>query len=162
MRSLLHKAKTCTNLDDGVELIESAFKSRIASYRVSSPRYHIRYDEFFAELADKIKRLLEKEVAKARAIKINMELFGRFVHQVKQLREIKSFNTSNKIVTESSDINSIYDDCVNSIKTKASEFQERESGNTVIRAGSVAELYSCFFFGYRMGAGEDSICGSKY
>lgn len=132
LRSLVHKARACREVESGVETIQSAFNSRIASYRVSSQRHHIVYNDFFEELGDKIKKLLVKEARKFRSIKVNLELFGRFIHPVKELTDIKSFNTRNKIINEASDWNSIYDDFVGEMTAKASEFQERESGKLII------------------------------
>lgn len=128
LRSLIHKARAYREVESGVEIIESAFNSRIVSYRVSSQRHHIDYTEFFEELRDKIKQLLVKEAQKFKSIKVNLELFGRFIHPVQELTDTKSFNTRNKIINEASDWNSIYDDFVGEMTTKASEFQERESG----------------------------------
>lgn len=130
-KSLMHKMKSCRNLEDGVEVVDSAFKKRIISYRVSPVGHHISYKEFFDEVADKIKYLIREEIRKHRSIKVNLELFGLFVHQVKELREIKSFNTANKILNEGSDLNSIYDDFAGNIESKAIEFQERESGKSI-------------------------------
>lgn len=130
MKSLMHKATSCTNVDDGIEVVDSAFKCRIISYRVSAQRHHICYRDFFGEVADKIKKLLVQERRKHRSIKVNMELFGRFIHQTKKLVEVKSFNTANKVVTEASGIDSIYDDFAQTMETKAEEFEERDSGKT--------------------------------
>lgn len=128
VKSLLHKATSCRNVEEGIEVVESAFRCRIVSYRVTPQRHHIIYREFFEEVAGKITKLLVQERIKHKNIKVNMELFGRFLNQTKELVEVKSFNTQNKILTEGSDIERIYDDFAQTMETKAQEFEERDSG----------------------------------
>ena len=49
-RTLQHRNKSCKPLSDGVELVESAFKNRIITYRVTSNGVHIDYSAFFEEV----------------------------------------------------------------------------------------------------------------
>ncbi|KAJ8954711.1 hypothetical protein NQ318_011404 [Aromia moschata] len=62
------------------------------------------------------------------ALKINFELFGLYIIPEKELSDIKSFNTRNKIVTISTDLHEMYDLFEEEMVSKAAEFQERDSG----------------------------------
>lgn len=115
-------------LDDGVVSIQTAFKSRIASYRVGTPNYHVVVDDFMADIKNKVLALIERKVSSFRSVKVNFELFGYFVLENQDLAEIKSFNTRNEIVTVGTDIAELYDNFSGVLDEKVSEFTERESG----------------------------------
>lgn len=131
IRSLQHKSRGCSSFGSGVELVNTAFKCRIASYRVSSSSSkgnHIEYGGFFSEIKNKVLPLLAVEVEKFKSIKTNFELFAYFIHQTSKIIEMKSFNTQNKIINEITDISDLYDYLCAVIEKKASEFQESGSG----------------------------------
>lgn len=128
LASLKHKGNACTDVIPGVEKIKTAFKYRIVSYRISSEQHHLNYDMFFNEVKEKVIKLMESEIRRLKAVKVNMEVFGLYVHQVQNIRDIKSFNTKFRILNEGAIAGEIYSDLVDIMKAKASEFQERESG----------------------------------
>lgn len=115
-------------LDNGVVSIQTAFKSRIASYRVGTLNYHLVVAEFMSDIKNKVLTLIERKVGDFRSVKVNFELFGYFVLESKDLAEIKSFNTRNEIASVGTDIGELYDDFSAILDEKVSEFTERESG----------------------------------
>ncbi|XP_060516284.1 uncharacterized protein LOC132695810 [Cylas formicarius] len=57
-----------------------------------------------------------------------MELFGNFLLQTKEQEELKSFNTNYRLVSGNTDLEELYIQFLDILATKASEFQERDSG----------------------------------
>lgn len=127
-RTLQHRTNSCVPLTDGVEIIQSAFKCRIVSYRVHSDNRNLDYIMFFNQIRNKILNLLEQVIGIHKAVKVNMEVFGRYVLQTQEISDVKSFNTPNKILDQSTDLNSAFDIFVDTMVTQTTEFQERDSG----------------------------------
>lgn len=129
LRSRIHKSNLqVDNVDGNVITLQSAFKTRIATYRVSSPNHHILVKDFMNEIKQKVVELISKNLTKFTSIKVNVELYGSYILEAKAIRDVKSFNTKNVIVTFGSVIDEIFDDFTNIIDGKVSEFQERQSG----------------------------------
>lgn len=129
LRSNRHK-KRCSvvHLGRGVVALPSAFKCRVASYRVSTENYHISVVEYMAELKDKIISLIQGQMTKLKSIKFNFELFGYFVLEAQDLQEIKTFMTANEVATRGVDLSDLYDNLTGVLDEKVSEFCQRESG----------------------------------
>lgn len=127
-RTLEHRSNACMPLINGVQTIKSAFKCRIISYRIQSENYHIDYVLFFNEIKSKALELLERVVKVHKLVKINMELFGRFVLATSDTTDIKAFNTPNKIADQSTDLAALWDVFVDLMVNQTMEFQERDSG----------------------------------
>ncbi|KAJ8938044.1 hypothetical protein NQ318_013952 [Aromia moschata] len=106
-----------------MKLIQTAFKSRIASYRVHSENRYSDYNIFFESIKNKVIHLLS-EVIKNNAVKVIMELFGR----LKKIVDNKSFNTANKVIDSAADLNDVFYVFVDLMTTQMSEFQKRDSG----------------------------------
>lgn len=129
LRSNRHTTRCGTvTLEDGVVVRQSTFQSRIVSYRVTVENYHVNVVEYMQELKNKVIALIERQVIKFRSVKFNVELFGYFILEAKELEDIKSFNTVNEIVSLGDDINQVYDNLTGILDGKVSEFQERDSG----------------------------------
>ncbi|XP_074039589.1 uncharacterized protein isoform X2 [Leptinotarsa decemlineata] len=111
-RSLQHKNNACVQLSDGVQIIKSAFKRRIATYRVQSSIVSTDYMSFFNEIRQKVIELLESAIRIHKIIKVNIEVFGSYILQTQDLKETRSFNSRNGIIAQTT------------------EFQERDSGWT--------------------------------
>lgn len=112
----------------GVEIVQSAFKYRIVTYRVHSENNHLDYVMFFNEIRPKILNLLEEVLRIHKTIKVNMETFARYTLPTQDLADMKSFNTCNRILDEAMDLNSVLDSFVDSMIIQTTEFQERDSG----------------------------------
>lgn len=128
MRTLEHRTNSCVPLTNGVEVVSSAFKCRIVSYRLHSDNCHLDYVMFFNGIKNNFLKLLQDVRRIHKAVKVNMEVFGRYILQSRELSDVKSFNTPNVIVDQSTDLKSILDIFVDAITTQTSEFQERDSG----------------------------------
>lgn len=132
LRSNEHKRRNSSiqEISDGVELIQSAFRNRIATYRISSNNDLISssVDIFMNSFRVKINTLLNKSLQKHTCIKVNVELFGIFMLFKNNSQSMKSFVTKNKILYQCFDFERYYDEVINSLKKKVEEFQERDSG----------------------------------
>lgn len=128
LKTYSHKMNVCRPDNvEGVELIQSAFKQRIASYKIRGDNEK-NVDEFFQKNRRKIIKLLTTCLEQFPSVKIYFELFAEYVLLVKELLDIKSFNTKNVIVTSASNLDAVLDDFVAIIKMKMSEFNQKESG----------------------------------
>ncbi|XP_074039510.1 uncharacterized protein [Leptinotarsa decemlineata] len=131
LKTLEHRTNSCTEFEDGVKIINSAFKYRIVSYRVESKNPHSDYQSFFNEVRHKVVTLIDRMVQVHNILKVNMELFGRYVLQTQEILEVKSFNSQNQIVDQSNNLEEVYRTFVDTLSAKAVEFQERDSGWTL-------------------------------
>lgn len=111
-----------------MEKLQSAFKNRIVSYRFFSKKDCADIRKFLEEVRAKVFLVLEKYLKKFLSLKINVELFGIYIIEEKELSAMKSFNTRNRIVVHSTDLVNMYNDFEEEIIEKASTFQERDSG----------------------------------
>ncbi|KAJ8915327.1 hypothetical protein NQ315_008211 [Exocentrus adspersus] len=118
-------------LEPGVSKIVCAFKNRISSYRFTSPRSLIDYNDFFEKIKEKVFNVIRESIKEHTALKINFEAFGLYIIPEKELSDVKSFNTANKVITPSSDLQKIFEEFINEILAQASEFQEKNSGWTL-------------------------------
>lgn len=113
---------------DGILTVHSAFKSRVATYRIMANNHHQHVGEFMSEIKEKLVRLVTRELPKFTSVKVNVELFGLFMLESKEMEEIKSFNTRNEIVTSGTDMDALCHNFESKLSQKMSEFQERDSG----------------------------------
>ncbi|KAK9679246.1 Recombination endonuclease VII [Popillia japonica] len=134
IRSSLHRSNAFVVVDEGVERIVGAFGERIVSYRISEPsKHYVNLEEFGANVREKIATLIDSIVAIHNAIKMNLELYGMYFLLSKENVDIKSFNTKNKVVTPATNFYELYNNFLDEIASKMSEFQERDSGWTLCK-----------------------------
>ncbi|XP_074033094.1 uncharacterized protein [Leptinotarsa decemlineata] len=89
------------------------------------------YPTFFNEIKQKVVKLLEEVLDIHKCMKVNMEVFGRYSLQTKDLSDIKSFNSPNEVIDQSNDLDVVYSSFADSLTVKAAEFQDRDSGWTI-------------------------------
>lgn len=130
-RSLDHKAKACTFYSDGVELMKSAFKCRIATYRVKSDKQHMEYTSFFDGVKNRVMRLLNDVLEIHNSVKVNMETFATYVLPTQDISEVKSFNTKNRIVDKGVILDEVFSEFRDTIISQTSDFEGKDSGKYV-------------------------------
>uniref|UniRef100_V5I8X1 Uncharacterized protein n=1 Tax=Anoplophora glabripennis TaxID=217634 RepID=V5I8X1_ANOGL len=123
-----NKTFCCTPKSDGIQIINTAFKCRIISYRVYSESKHTDFNEFFSHVKPKIISLLEDVINVHKSIKVNMETFAKYILQTRDTCDIKSFNSSNRILDESVDLDDILQKFIDMMTSQTSEFEEKDSG----------------------------------
>lgn len=127
-RTIEHKNNSCKPLSDGVQLMQSAFKNRIVTYRISGDREHTDYTAFFEDIKSKVISLIGEILRVQQTLKINMVVVGRYFLQSQELVSDKSFNTSNAVVTMANDLHDVYQSFVEVMKVQSTDFQEKDSG----------------------------------
>lgn len=129
LRSYAHRSQAFILVDDGVKKCVGIFGDRIVSYQVTdSVRVNVDVEEFSNNVREKIITLVDATLHVHHSLKVNLELYGIYYLLTKENVDIKSFNTKNKIITKGSNLYEIFDEWIDEIKSKMSEFQERDSG----------------------------------
>ncbi|KAL0891882.1 hypothetical protein ABMA27_015139 [Loxostege sticticalis] len=130
LRSRSHKQNNSSQPhSDGVEIVASAFRSRIISYRiVPSESDQVSLDSFFNSISNKIKSLIDEALKKHTCLKVNFELFSIFMLFKNNMQEMKSFLTKNFVIYQNYDFDSIFLKLQSTLKKKIDEFQESDSG----------------------------------
>lgn len=149
LRSTLHKNNSLIHVSDNISKFSSAFRNRIASYRVCSNQQaistasnndpqlpsstdqvevHTPPREYIIALRRYVKQILDAKVVAYNSLKVNFEFFAQFYLPKNDTTEVKSFATENMVIFQNYDFNEIFSTVVDKICTKISEFQDRESG----------------------------------
>ena len=124
-----HRNNAAIPLSENVQIIQTAFKCRIVSYRVCAVNVYIDYQMFFNEIKSTVLDLLKNIIFAHNSIKVNMEVFGSYIlPSTENYSSEKSFNTANQIIDGSSDLDEKYLWFVDKLMTQASEFLEKDSG----------------------------------
>lgn len=143
-RTNVHKincSKRSGRDDDNLKCIKSSFSNRIVSYLIENENKNDLIPEsFLASIREKVLRLLCNQIKKHDNIKFNIELFAEYI-LVKEdddssMIDIKSHQTKMAILgmySTREHILDIYNEQCDVIVKKMSEFQERDSGWTLIQ-----------------------------
>ncbi|KAL0879757.1 hypothetical protein ABMA27_003469 [Loxostege sticticalis] len=106
LRSRSHKQNISSQPhSDCVEIVASAFRSRIISYRI-----------------------VLSESDQHTCLKVNFELFSIFMLSKNNMQEMKSFLTKNSVIYQNYDFDNIFFKLQSTLKKKIDEFQESDSG----------------------------------
>lgn len=133
LRSAKHKQNdNCVAHSGGVDIVSSAFRSRIITYRITASDELSSADAFFDSISDKVKSLLNESLHKHTCLKVNFELYSVFLMIKDNKQEIKSFGTKNTVLYSNYDFDLLYVDVLSKLKKKIEEFTERDSGWTLL------------------------------
>lgn len=137
LRSILHKNNTALYYDVGVETVNSAFRGRIVSYRISADRDRTPNGEesaitspvhFMHSISSRLRKVLDSAIESHISVKVSFELFVKVILPRDDSMEIKSFATENIPIFQ----NYTFDELLNNISQilckKIDEFQEKGSG----------------------------------
>lgn len=128
-RTNLHKSNCLIQSQfPNVQVISSAFKSRIISYRVNPMTPEFDAEIFLRSIATTVLQLVGDSLRKFMALKVNFELFASYVLPKDERKSMKSFNTQFCVVFQNTDLHSFYEQCIDTLMTKCSEFELSESG----------------------------------
>lgn len=129
-----NKHKTLSSVlyrSNNIEIINTAFKSRIQSFKVVNlNKKELIFSEFFKTIKESLITLIEEHIKVHTTVKVNIELFGLYelVKNDDIETDIKSFNTKSEIVDSSSDLSEILNTWFEVIKVKSEGFNEQNSG----------------------------------
>lgn len=128
LRSRHHKNFCVTSLAANVFNVATAFQKRVATYRLIPEEDYVNIRDFFESEGPKICDLLQKQLDEMITLKINLELYGLYTIEAKNLSDIKAFCTENKIVTRGTILEDILIEFRDEIYHKMEIFAEKDSG----------------------------------
>ncbi|XP_047039598.1 uncharacterized protein LOC124644335 isoform X1 [Helicoverpa zea] len=132
LRSNDHKNKNISHFCEGVEIIHSAFRNRIASYRITDSFENCSLESFLNNIQDKIQMLIDMSLKEHTCLKVNFEYFALFLLVKNESQEMKSFCTKNFSLYQNYDYVTLISQVENTLKKKIEEFQDRDSGWTLL------------------------------
>lgn len=118
LRSTNHKNKTISHFCEGVEILHSAFRNRIASYRIVDPSENCSLEPFLNNIWDKIKTLIDMSLKEHSCIKVNFEYFALFLMFKNDSQEMKSFATKNVTLHQNYEFDSLLSQVKNTLKKR--------------------------------------------
>lgn len=131
-RTNIHKSNCLIQTSyENVQILASAFKNRIVSYRINATEGIISPEVFLQEITDTTMSLISNCLKVHKSVKIGIELFISFILLKNEQTSLKSFNTSYNIVYQSTDILKLLQMCYGRMISKCSEFESSESGWSV-------------------------------
>lgn len=141
VRSNTHKNNSTVPICDNVELIKSAFKGRIASYKVVASNEEVRNSPslFLNNIKNQIKSLINHSLQTHTCIKVNFEFFCTFLLIKNEPCEetMKSFCTKNFTLHFNYDFNALYTNVECQLLKKVEDFEERDSGWTFLSTSHI-------------------------
>lgn len=129
-----------STISDKLKVSNSDFRERIEIYTLTNEKEGILFpQEFFNDVADIIINLLKECLAKHIVYKFNMELMCDYIKMDEEDAIVTSIAhiSKMKIVTIEHDIMEMYKSQSDEICNKMSEFQERDSGWTLVNIKSI-------------------------
>ncbi|XP_063388138.1 uncharacterized protein LOC134674022 [Cydia fagiglandana] len=119
-----------------VQLIENAFKNRVATYRILlNENVHQPFtpESILLGNKDKIFALLDRSLTDHHALKVNFILNADFTQESKQVNNTFDFQLCNNVVDVSSDKDEIFESVVKDILTKLFNFERKDSGWSLVK-----------------------------
>ena len=107
-RTTKHKENCSLEIDSDVKLVRTAFKNRLVTYHISSNCHATDVKLYLEDLREKVIALLENLVNKYKIIKVNMELYGRYLLASTKEQEIKSFNSRYGLVNHQTNLEEFF------------------------------------------------------
>lgn len=135
LRTNLHKSNCLLKTEfDNIDIITTAFKKRIVTYRLN-PSQNFEYitpETFLSDNKSNILHLFSISLKKHNCIKVNFELFVYFNLPKSNEKHLNSFITKYESVYQSTDLNELFNNLNEYLKTKVEEMQYCDSGWTII------------------------------
>lgn len=138
LRSRVHKqhSDNVICLDQGVEKVSSAFRNRIATYRLTclDENEERSLNVFFDNIRDKVKSLIDQSIVAHNCIKVNFEIYSLFLMIKNNNQEMKSFGTKNITICFNYDFTNLFSDIVATLLKKVSLRNETVGGHYLVIA----------------------------
>lgn len=129
LRTNLHKCNCILKSEyENINIIATAFKNRIMSYRLNPSGEYLMPETFLMDSLNDIIKIISDCLVKHKCIKLNLELFAYFMKSTSDERELKSFMTKYEIVYQSTDIKELFMNAIYTFERKISELEHCESG----------------------------------
>lgn len=131
LKSKVHKDNSAIQVSEGIQKITSAFRSRIASYRVSDESTgsaSLPPTHFLNHLRPKVRALIEARCEAFQLIKVSFEYFAEFSLPKTFEIAMKSFSSENICIYPNYSFDELFTKVVSNIGKQIEEFQEKDSG----------------------------------
>lgn len=128
IRTTAHKEHCSINLDSDIKQVQTAFKNRIVTYHISSNKHLTNVKLFLQDLRNKVIILLRDQLKVNEPLRVNMELYGKYLLGSADKQEIKSFNSRYSALNRNTNMEDFFNDFRGVLLKKASEFTEMGSG----------------------------------
>lgn len=130
-----HKNNVNKSVGNRVNLLRSKFRTRIQAYRFLKKDINLNAENYLKEGKLIFKKLLNNSLADHVLIKFNLELVARYKLPSNPLMSEQDIYHISEMVrlSRADDIDDVLGTQIDKIKTKMSEFQERDSGWTLIQ-----------------------------
>lgn len=104
--------------------IQTSFKNRLATYKILLDKVEdVDIGAFLRRIKPKVCGLISNIVVEKGNLKLNLELFAKYVKFAHDNEDLKSFNTKFEVISPTTDLENVYDKMVSTIDKKSSEFQ---------------------------------------
>lgn len=147
-----HIVNATKNLSENINILETSFNNRIATYEYLNLKNNLFPEKFLDEVKQPLLKLLEIKLAEHIAIKFNIELIAEYVkpalEAATRVIDVPSTSAKNNdsniclknqnkmfthiskmtLATFATDLGDLFDVHSDKIKNKMSEFQEKDSG----------------------------------
>lgn len=130
-----HKTNIQKLIGSRVQLLRRKFRNRILAYRFPKGDFNLNVENYLKEGKMIFRKLLNNNLADNVLIKFNLEIAARYKLPTSPLMtEQDIYHISEMILlSRTDDIDDVLGTQIDVIKTKMSEFQERDSGWTLIQ-----------------------------
>ncbi|RVE46550.1 hypothetical protein evm_008785 [Chilo suppressalis] len=134
LRSTIHRNKSLLSQHEckNVIILDTAFGSRILSYRILSPQEDASIletpDLFFDSVKVTISKLIDDCLKELTFIKVNFIVYADFVQETKALENSFDFQTSKYTISIGDNLDPYLVYLRETILTKISEFEKKDSG----------------------------------
>lgn len=104
-RTNAHKTKSLIQSKyDNVQIIRTAFKNRIVSYKINPKTTTLVPEKFLSQIFKTVGEIINVSLKIHDAIKVNFELFVTYILPKNFEKSIKSFSTKYSTIVQSTDI----------------------------------------------------------
>lgn len=146
LRTWMHRRNVAVDSEHGLKCVKSIFSERIETYICENDREELQIPkEFLQDVKNRIMELLKVLLEKHTCFKYNLELFAEYIKTCKNSEQhddeygldfdisMKSFNSKMHIINQINQLPTTYEKMSDIICKKCDEFQERDSGWSLIR-----------------------------
>lgn len=130
-----HKQNVLKSVGNKITVIKSTFSSRMITYRFPKGDHNLNINQYLEEGCKLFKKLLNNSLTDHIIIKFNMELTARYklpAHPLKPETDMYHITEMMRL-SRADDVDIVLESQFENIKSKMSEFQERDSGWTLIQ-----------------------------
>jgi hypothetical protein len=126
-RTHKHKENCLEDIEPAVKLVRAAFRNRIVTYQLFNDSHPTDVKLFLQGLKDKVINLLRNSLRNFSVLKVNLELYGRYLLPSTKEYDIKSFNSRYGTVTQHTNLEAFFNEYLQTLLKKSSEFTESGS-----------------------------------